>query len=165
MRGNIAKVSEHVLADDGRFPNSLLPLMVYREVVTEEPVSPEAFEGLFDANGWPSQWRDTVYDYDHYHSTAHEAMGVAVGEGTIVFGGPRGLSLRLVAGDVVVIPAGVAHRLAAHSDDFLVVGAYPPGEKWDVLRGEDGERPQADDTIAACLFQGRTPWRDRTARF
>jgi uncharacterized protein YjlB len=149
MRGNIAHVSEHFFADDGRFPNSHLPLMDYAEAVADNEVTPEAIEQMFDANGWPPQWRYTVYDFHHYHSQAHEALGCARGHATIRFGGPEGKSLVVKAGDVVVIPAGVAHMREAASADFTMVGAYPPGQSADLLRGEEGERPDADARIAA----------------
>ena len=47
----------------------------------------------------------------------------------------------LSKGDVIVIPAGVAHQNISASDDFGVVGAYPDGREWDLLRGRSGERP------------------------
>lgn len=147
MRGNIAKLSQHVFGDDGTIPNSRLPLLVYAEAIVDEPVTPEAFEQMFGENCWPAQWRSTVFDYHHYHSTAHEAVGVAAGEATILFGGPEGQALTVRAGDVVVIPAGVAHKRERASGDFLVVGAYPPGQQVDLLRGEAGERPGADERI------------------
>ncbi|WP_196257867.1 cupin domain-containing protein [Pelagibacterium limicola] len=148
MRGNVAKVSQHFFADDGRFPNNRLPLIVYAQAITGEAVTPEAVEQMFDASGWPPQWRYTVYDFHHYHSSAHEALGCARGEARIRFGGPNGETLAVKAGDVVVIPAGVAHMCESASEDFMMVGAYPPGQDYDLLKGEEGERPQADETIA-----------------
>jgi len=41
----------------------------------------------------------------------------------------------------------VAHRRLGSSGDFLVVGCYPPGQDWDLLRGESGDRPKADQNI------------------
>src|SRR5690606_27176378 len=136
-------------ADDGRFPNSILPLVVYPQVIDGSYAGPEAFEALLEGNGWPPRWRYTVYDFHHYHSTSHEALGIARGSAQIMFGGPGGETLSVAAGDAVTIPAGVAHQLIEGSSDFLVVGAYPPGMDADLLRGEDGERPDADRRIAA----------------
>lgn len=143
--GRIDCTSE-LFADDGVFPNSRLPLLIYpRALVT---VGPEAMEKLFAANGWPPAWRSSIFTYHHYHSTAHECLGIAAGEATVMFGGPKGSAFQVAPGDVIVIPAGVAHRRLSSSTGFLVVGAYPPGQNWDLLRGEPGERPEADMNIA-----------------
>ena len=149
MQGNVAKVSQHQFIDDGSIPNSRLPVIVYREAIAPDEVTPEAIEQMFTANDWPPQWRSSVFTYHHYHSTAHEVLGVAQGTADITFGGPKGDTLTVTAGDVVVIPAGVGHKRESASADFLVVGAYPPGSDWDILTGEDGERPQADENIAS----------------
>jgi uncharacterized protein YjlB len=138
---------EH-FADDGVFPNSALPLLFYRGALAAGSVTPEAMEAMFAAGGWPPAWRSSIFTYHHYHSTAHEALGVAAGEARLMLGGPHGREFDVVAGDVIVIPAGVVHRRLSSSADFLVVGAYPPGQDWDLLRGEPGERPQADENIA-----------------
>ena len=148
MLGNLAKVKFEYFADDGRFPNSTLPLAIYQAAIAPDAASPEAMEALFDGNGWPSQWRAGVYDYHHYHSTAHECLGIAKGSATLLLGGPAGREFTVSAGDVIVIPAGVAHRRLSASSDFLVVGAYPPGQHWDLLRGEPDDRPGADQRIA-----------------
>ena len=133
--------------DDGQFPNSRFPLLLYAGAV-DNP-SPEAMERLFAKNGWPPAWRATVFTYHHYHSKSHECLGVATGNATLRFGGPHGREFRVEAGDVVVIPAGVAHQRVVASADFLVVGCYPPGqEDWDILRGNPDDRPKADENIA-----------------
>jgi uncharacterized protein YjlB len=154
--------AEERFADDGTFPNSRLPLLIYASAIDATSASPEAMEKLFAKNGWPPQWRASVFTYHHYHSTAHECLGVAVGEATLQLGGPQGRQFHIKAGDVVVIPAGVAHKRITASEDFLVVGAYPPGEeKWDILRGNPGDRPKADHAIARLPIPERDPVQGR----
>lgn len=144
----MAEPETHLLADDGVFPNSVLPLLLYRQAVPEGGA--ETIEALFERNGWPPAWRSAVADYHHYHSTTHECLGVARGTATIRFGGPEGQSVSVAPGDVVVIPAGVAHRQEQASADFMMVGGYPEGAPdWDMLPGKPGERPAADRRIAA----------------
>ena len=140
-------VESYIFADDGVFPNSRLPVLIYRSVVSDG--GPEALERLFKRNGWPPQWRDTVFTFHHYHSRSHECLGVATGHSTLRLGGPEGQVVRVDAGDVVMIPAGVAHQRVVASADFMVVGAYPPGqENFDTLRGNREDRPKADENIA-----------------
>jgi len=146
MKGNLANFRLEYFADDGVFPNSGLPVVIYRQAVSEPGA--EALEALFDQNGWPSQWRAGVYDYDHYHSTAHECLGVAQGSAVLRLGGPKGRDVEVSAGDVVELPAGTAHRCVSRRDGFLMVGSYPPGQDWDLLTGEGGERPGVDQRIA-----------------
>lgn len=43
-------------------------------------------------------------------------------------------------GDVIVIPAGVGHRLLEDFDGgFEMVGSYPRGKNWDMCYGKDEE--------------------------
>ena len=142
--------------DDGTFPNSRLPLLLYPQAL-EHP-SPEAVERLFKKNGWPPAWRATVFTYHHYHSKSHECLGIATGHATLQVGGPAGREFKVAAGDVVVIPAGVAHKRILSSTDFLVVGCYPPGqEDWDLLRGNPDDRPKADENIARVALPKTDP--------
>src|SRR4029077_1562682 len=130
--------------DDGIFPNSPLPLLLYHQAITTEAEDRASiFEERFAENDWTNSWRDGVYSFPHYHSTSHEVLGVYSGAATLRLGGERGNNVEVRAGDVIVIPAGVAHQNIGASDDFGVVGAYPDGREWDLLRGLPGERPKA----------------------
>jgi uncharacterized protein YjlB len=108
--------------DDGAIPNSTLPLLVYRAVV---PADAGAIEQTFATNRWPPAWRAGVHPYHHFHANTHEALGVAQGTATVLFGGPNGRELQVSAGDIVIVPAGVGHCNKAQSGDLLIVGAYP----------------------------------------
>lgn len=157
MQGNLAHATLEYFADDGTIPNSRLPVVIYGQAIAAEEASPEAMEQLFDTNGWPSAWRATIFDFHHYHSNAHECLGVATGSARLQLGGPQGRAFDVRAGDVIVLPAGVGHMKLSSSDDFLVVGAYPPGFTQDLMKGEDRERPDADERIAAVPLPQTDP--------
>lgn len=136
-----------VFADDGAIPNSPLPLLVYRAAARPDP---NAIEQLFAANHWPPAWRDGVHPFHHFHANTHEALGVARGEATILFGGPNGRELHVSAGDVVIVPAGVGHCNKGQSPDLLIVGAYPNNApRPDQYRGKPGEHDAVVTKIAA----------------
>lgn len=144
----------HLFADDGRIPNSRLPLLVYRQALAADKAEgAAAFERLFARHGWSGAWRDGIFPFHHFHSNAHEALGIARGWAEVRFGGEAGRTLRLAAGDAVAIPAGVGHKHERSSPDFLVVGAYPGGCDWDLRRGEPGER----DAVMANLARVPLP--------
>lgn len=132
-----------------RFPNSTLPVLLYTGVLAPGDGLAGAFEELFEKNGWTGSWRNGLYKVHHYHSTAHEVLGVYRGEVTVCLGGDSGRRVTLRAGDVAVLPAGVAHKNEAQSSDFAVVGAYPEGTSADLRYGEKGERPRTDQNIAS----------------
>ena len=143
---------------DDVFPNSVLPLLFYRHAIATEARDPASiFEERFAENDWTNSWRNGVYFFPHYHSTSHEVLGVYSGTATLRLGGERGKNVEVRAGDVIVIPAGVAHQNISASDDFGVVGAYPDGREWDLLRGFPGERPKADHNIAALPMPENDP--------
>lgn len=145
-------------ADDGRIPNSRLPVLVYRNVLDDACPDPaEALEALFEAHGWLGAWRDGVYSFHHFHSTTHEVLGVARGWATLCLGGERGASLRVDRGDVLALPAGVGHKHEQSAADFLVVGAYPQGRAWDICRGEPTERPRALANLARVPLPKQDP--------
>ena len=142
-------------SDDGAIPNSPLPLLVYRGAV---PADAAEIERVFAANQWPPAWRDGVHPFHHFHSTAHEVLGVARGEVAVLFGGPGGQVLTVRAGDVVVVPAGVAHCNQGQSGDLLIVGAYPDnGQGPDLRRGKPGEHAAASRAVATVPVPAADP--------
>jgi hypothetical protein len=137
---------QFTFADDGAIPNSRLPLLVYPGAV---PPDADRIEAIFAANRWPPAWRAGVHAFQHFHSCAHEVLGVASGEASVQFGGPGGQVLHVKPGDVVVIPAGVGHCNLARTDDLVIVGAYPentPGR--DLRRGNPAEHAEVVAAIA-----------------
>jgi uncharacterized protein YjlB len=124
-----------VFADDGLVPNNPLPLVVYKQALNLRNAHPEkTIEGLLGAHGWEQMWRNGVYDYLHYHATVHEAMGVAKRHARVRFGGDNGKVIDIERGDALILPAGTGHQCLSSSDDFIVVGAYPPGNKMEITR-------------------------------
>ena len=128
-----AGVIAHQLAASGAVPNHpRWPLLVYPGVVAIAGADPAAiFEELFDRNGWPAAWRNGVFPFHHYHSNAHEALGVYEGEVTVQFGGEGGVEVAARPGDVIVLPAGTGHKKLSSRGALGVVGAYPQGAKPD----------------------------------
>lgn len=146
------------LADDGTIPNNpTLPLIVYRGALPSSGDVATRFETLFARNGWSGGWRNGIFSYHHYHSTAHEVLGIASGQARVRFGGDNGESVEVGTGDVVVIPAGVGHKRESASADLLVVGAYPEGRGPDLNTGKSGERPKVLDNIARVAVPAADP--------
>jgi uncharacterized protein YjlB len=121
----------------------LLPLLVYRQVVPLDGDTASTFETLFARHGWGGGWRNGIFGYDHFHATTHEVLGIARGRVRVRFGGDKGIEAEVSAGDVVVVPAGVAHRNLKASRDLLVVGAYPDGRNPDRNTGTPDQSPLA----------------------
>jgi uncharacterized protein YjlB len=155
-------VSEHVqtlrfVSSEGIPNNPELPV-VLRHGVDDIIDDPAACEQLFARHGWIGSWRDGVFPFHHFHSNAHEVLGFVRGEATVRLGGPDGVNVRIVAGDVVVLPAGTGHKREDASDDLLVVGAYPSGqENYDLRRGDPGEFEEASRNIASVPLPASDP--------
>jgi uncharacterized protein YjlB len=162
--------------DDGQTPNNpRLPMIVYPAAVDvagrADPAVP--FEALFARHGWTDGWRNGIHSFQHFHTTAHEALGIARGQARVQFGGAGGQVLTVTAGDVVVLPAGTGHCKIESSPDLLVVGAYPANVPVDQKRAGAADLDAARSAIARVPVPPMDPvqgaegalvrlWRDRS---
>ena len=144
---NASDVICETLTGDDRIPNNQkLPLLVYPKafsVLNNDPIS--TCESLFIANSWQGCWRNGIFSHHHYHSMAHEVLGVCMGTAKVQFGGRRGIIFSVSPGDVVIIPAGVGHKNLGASSDLCVVGAYPPNQLPDLC--DDKATSNPDDKL------------------
>lgn len=148
-------VETHTFEDDGAIPNSPLPALVYRDI----PAARDApsCERLFAQNGWLGAWRNGIFSFHHFHSTAHEVLGIVGGGASVALGGPGGQIVEVHRGDVLVLPAGTGHRNTGSSGDLVVVGAYPDGMSWDLRRGDPAEHDEVLANIRAVPLPRTDP--------
>lgn len=131
-------------------PNSVFPVMVYRNVLTSnmtdlslsEKERQNNVDEMFKANGWKILDTFASTTVTHYHPNVHEVYGVIRGSSTLILGldvniTPSTLSqeefsdltdcikVTMNLGDVIVIPAGVSHCSKVNSKDYRYVAAYP----------------------------------------
>lgn len=136
------KIATFAFTDDGDIPNHPhWPMIVYQEALGEaEADAACAFEAIFARHGWDDGWRNGIFAFPHYHSNAHEVLGIARGEAIVRFGGAAGQELKVAKGDAVLLPAGTGHQRLSASPDLLVIGAYPPGPARDLLRAGEPDK-------------------------
>jgi len=134
--------------DDGITPNNDLPVLIYKNIL--EAVKgdfADYLEKTFQQNNWTGNWRDIVLDKDHYHSTTHEVLGISKGSVDLQLGGAEGKQFSVTVGDVLIIPAGVAHCSLDNNSDYEVIGGYPEGRSWDMIYCEPEKYHEAKAII------------------
>ncbi len=153
------EVVAHAIAPTPEIPNNLqCPLLVYPQVVPEPGADLAAhFEQLFTENGWPGAWRNGIYSFHHYHSTAHEVLGIYRGYVTVQFGGEQGIEVKASIGDVIVVPAGIAHKRVSSRGFLGVVGAYPDGQTPDLCRAGEIDSATAQRRVVSVPLPEQDP--------
>ena len=145
------RISAHLIPSHANIPNTSLhshPLLIYHSAWPPN-TSPSVIESHLPGNGLIPQWRYTMYTTTHYHSTTHEVLCVIQGRAKLLFGGernPERVEAEVKAGDAIVVPAGVGHRLLedyGEGGGFQMVGSYPEGCDWDMCYGKEGEEEKA----------------------
>ncbi|KAI9829342.1 MAG: hypothetical protein M1819_006405 [Sarea resinae] len=145
------RVSSHAIPAHGLIPNTALqrkPLLIYHSVFPPTMSAADIEKHLTKIGAVVPQWRYTMYSTTHFHSTTHEVLCVAAGRARLCFGGegnPGRIEPVLEKGDVVIVPAGVGHRLLQELESgYEMVGAYPPGKQWDMCYGKAGEEKKVE---------------------
>ncbi|MCX5479945.1 cupin [Kaistia geumhonensis] len=159
------KIETIRLADAGEVPNHPhWSLILYAQAAPPDASgsATAALDALFAGNGWPVSWHDGIYRFTHFHSVTHEALGIGTGSARVQFGGESGPILTVAAGDAVLLPAGTGHKLIEASSDLLVVGAYPPGAGYDLVRAGEGDGAELRRRIAAVPCPRSDPVTGRT---
>lgn len=152
-------IQTQIFTDDGSIPNNeQLPVILYKAALAgTEAKQPERYENLFHGNNWGNSWRNGVFGFHHYHSNAHEVLGIYGGWAEVLLGGEEGRIFKLEAGDVVVLPAGTGHKNINRSGGFKVVGAYPDGQSPDMNYGKPDERPAVLENIRRTKLPSSDP--------
>ncbi|KAI4865860.1 hypothetical protein F4820DRAFT_457938 [Hypoxylon rubiginosum] len=165
----MVEIKKYHLPPTHLIPNSPQPLLHYKGLLSEPSKRrPEDIHDTLDGNGWETQciFRYGPTQQSHYHSRIHEAMVVLSGAAVIRFGvadtdpdpdksawgGAReegGVEIAAAAGDVFVIPAGVAHKThdATPSAAFSLL---TPGE------GRGIPAPDVREALAGVRLSGFT---------
>ncbi|WP_027108316.1 hypothetical protein [Lacticigenium naphthae] len=124
------------------FPNNTLPVLYYphafKEIIEKENAV-DLIQSHFKKNGYTNSWVNGIYAYHHFHATTHEVLACFKGSATVQLGGPGGEVHPFTEGNVLLLPAGVAHKLIEATGDFQIVGAYPNGNSPDMEKGDSKE--------------------------
>ncbi|KAI0886293.1 RmlC-like cupin domain-containing protein [Annulohypoxylon maeteangense] len=156
------QVSRYYIPAHNLIPNTSIQnkqLLHYHEVFPPSTLTASAIEShLTEVGVVEPQWRYTMYSTTHFHSTTHEVLCISQGKAKLCFGGednPGKVEKEVVRGDVLILPAGVGHRLLQDfTGRFEMVGSYPKGYNWDMCYGKTDEEAKVKNI-------GTLPWFER----
>jgi len=139
------------LKENEPYPNNELPVLYYPgaiEKMTDSPEAGQEVKAFLEKNGYSNGWLNGIYSYHHFHSNTHEVLACISGEAMVQLGGPESETYLFQKGDVLLLPAGTAHKRIESTDDFQIVGAYPDGIEPDLQKGHPKDYRQIKKTIA-----------------
>lgn len=130
----------YAIKENYPFPNHSLPVLFYPvallSVLGDEYTADDALK-LFEKHDYSNGWVNGIHSFHHFHSNTHEVLGCISGKAKVQLGGPDSDVVTFAQGDVLLIPAGVAHKNIKATDDFKIIGAYPEGRDFDMQRGDE----------------------------
>lgn len=139
------------LTENKPYPNNTLPVLYYEQALNDalaDDFTADDVLELFENHGYDHGWIGTILDRHHFHSNAHEALAVTKGEVTVQLGGQNGEMRTLRKGDVVLLPAGTAHKRLDGTENFEIVGAYPSnGTNFDMQYGNASDYEAIKENI------------------
>lgn len=159
------RISRHTIPSHNLIPNTSIqnkPLLHYHAAFPPVTLTASAIESHLTSVGVVEpQWRFSMYSTTHFHSTTHEVLCISRGKARLCFGGednPGKVEKQVEKGDVLIVPAGVGHRLledlTEEDNGFEMVGSYPQGYSWDMCYGKKGEE-------AKVRSIAKLPWFDK----
>ncbi|MFL6354794.1 MAG: hypothetical protein ACJ74Z_23490 [Bryobacteraceae bacterium] len=104
---------------------------------------------LVDLKSWAGDW------LLHGRPVRHPPYISDAATAALRPGGERGHQVEVHAGDVALLPTGTGHCELRASSEFLVVGAYPAGQEWDICRSAPS--PQAIESMRNLPFPNSDP--------
>jgi uncharacterized protein YjlB len=156
------KISSHQIPAYKLTPNTSIqqkPLLIYHSAFPDSVTASAIEKHLKEIDVVTPQWRYTMYSTAHFHSTTHEVLVVSQGKAKLCFGGEQNdgrVEQEVGKGDVIVVPAGVGHRLLedlSGADGFEMVGSYPKSKEWDMCYGKAGEEKKVEGISKLGWFQ------------
>ncbi|KAJ5161600.1 RmlC-like cupin domain-containing protein [Penicillium capsulatum] len=152
------QVTSRLIPPWGYIPNTSIqskPLMIYHGAFNA--TAAELTQRLETVGEVMPQWIYTMYSQTHFHSTTNEVLAVVAGRARLCFGGegnPDRFEPTVRQGDLIIVPAGVGHRLLNDEGDepFKMVGSYPHHKQWDMCYGQPGEEEKVEGIRSVAWF-------------
>jgi uncharacterized protein YjlB len=152
------EVLHALILPNGYIPNNKrFPFLLYRQAIASLNLKPEKINKILESHQWINSWVDGIYDYHHYHSNTHESLVILQGNCKVQIGGEQGVIYDVTPGDVVIFPAGVAHKNVGASPDFKCMGSYPTHIEYDMNYGKSEEHPLVDNNIQKVGMPNNDP--------
>lgn len=142
------------------FPNNPLPVLYYPDAIApllENDQSDSSVKDFFVKSGYTNSWTNGIFSYHHFHSNTHEVLACIAGEAQVQLGGPEAEIYTFKKGDVLLLPAGTAHKRIQAADDFQIVGAYPNGVDPDMQKGDEAVYEKVKENISRVPIPDMDP--------
>lgn len=149
-----------LLQENTPFPNNSLPVLYYAEelkTLTKTNGAQEKVKDYLKKNNYSNSWVGGILAHHHFHSNTHEVLVCIKGTATVQLGGPNGDVYPFRQGDVLLLPAGTAHKKIEATQDFQIVGAYPNGLEYDMQTGDEEKYNLLKERIAKVPLPEQDP--------